>query len=556
MPLNLDPWLKQLSLTDKQAHHALLNPDWTPLQRRITDEVQNAYNEGRPARLIVLKSRQLGCSTIAGGIGFAWTTMFPNTLAFVVAHTSQSTLYLFDKMRYFYETWPHRRSYPTRFSSRREIMFNNNNSSIRVQTARNPDALRGRTITFAHLSEVAFWEKQEENMVAIRTAVPQAPGTVIVIESTPCGMGGWFYDTWNKAVAGQNDYVPIFAPWFTHHEYIPCYGFKCRDGTCETCASQSRIRPEGEEEKDLMRLGCDLPHIAWRRWALPNLAHGSTDWFNQEFPKDQESCFLTSGVMVFPHVYLDRVYERVRPAIGRLGKEGFTLDSTGPLRIFKPPSKDIEWGRYFIGADVGFGVKDGDYSAAQVINRQTKEQVAVWHGRINPYAFADELMKLGRYYNNAVIACESDGPGMGSLGRLVGNYPNLWHTRLMDRVPGRQRSDVQIGFSNNWKRKQWLVTQLADAVERGDITLHDRQTFDELKSYAFFGDKGDTFGPAEDGHDDLVMSLGIAVLCERLESPVPPYETRPGPRGKDSKVVFGESVDVGQMIWGEDEASA
>lgn len=992
MGLNLDPWLRQLQITDKRGNTAYLDPNWTPAQRQVVDEVTAAYDENRPCRLIVLKARQLGISTISEGIGFSLATLFPRTSGFVVAHTAQSTMYLFDKIRYFYESWALRSHFPTRYSSRREMVFASNDSFIRVQTAKNPDALRGRTISFLHASEVAMWEKQEESMVAIRHAVPQAPGTVIILEScvtgdtliptefglvpirslvpypnqaghqptsfkvpsrggwatvesayvngvadtkcietkngykveathihpllvladgeliwkkaiditlgdhlciaynqacfgsdeidftptnrgghtgnrerfiperidpdlayliglylaegyaskkpvrtvisigdeevhdwlaetwgfvrktqhqswwfrrdfidllerlgldvsrrawektisdrllclsrqsqaaliqgmfdgdgtiskdrrvvayvstsrelvrrlqlmllnfgvvsrlysrsgadlapscidgraiqgvhdvhtleitgpfydtfldeigfrlkrkqdrrqveetrgypipgmwkvlrgrlkgygkkaalfkaagmTECanasryygdgamssvmfnrlidagaemdpeigdyyydpvvsiedaraetfdltvpetsafiangimshntanGVGNWFHDAWREAEAGENDFVPLFFPWFTHHEYIPCFGNRCKDGTCDVCQKAvAGFKVKDEEEKRLVSLGTDLPHLAWRRWALPNLAFNSDDYFRQEMPSTAEEAFLTSGVMVFPQSWLDRVFERAKPAVGRLNPAGdFLLDHYGPLKVYKPPSKDAAWGQYFIGADPAYGKISGDFAAAHVINRQTKEQVAVWHGRIGPMAFADELIKLAKWYNDAVIACEVNGPGQATIARLTTlGYPRLWHQRLMDRVPGKQRSEVMVGWSSDWRKKQWMVMQLVDAVERGDIVIHDRNTYAEMRSYSFYGDSGDMFGPSGKTtsdryiaaeHDDLVMSLGIAIVAERVESPVMPYETRPGVRGPGSEIVYGETVDVDELVGG------
>lgn len=555
MSLNLDPWLNKLSITDKQSRQVLLDPNWSPAQRQVVDEVQNAYSEGRPCRIICLKARQLGLSTVSCALGFTWATLFPRTSAFVVAHTAQQTTFLFDKVRMFYEQWPLKGHYPTRYSSRREMAFSSNGSFVRVQTARNPTALAGRTIQFLHASEVALWERQEEAMLVVRQTVFNAPGSVIILESTANGIGNWFEATWREAEAGLNDYTPVFAPWFTHHEYIPCNGDGCRDGSCEVCIKVIKgLRPKDDEERRLLGLGCDVAHLAWRRWALPNLTFDSEDYYREQYPSTAQEAFLTSGVGVFPQKQLDQVYERAKPALGRITDSGFVLDSHGPLRVYKPPADDKEWGQYFIGADPCFGSVDGDYAAACVINRQTKEQVAVWHGRINPYAFADELIRLGKWYNDAVISCEVNGPGQGTMGRLAGLYPRLWHHRIVDRIPSKQRSEVVLGWSGNWQRKQWLVTQLADAVERGDIIIHDRPTYEEMRIYSFYGDKGDIYGPSgADNHDDLVMALGIAVLCERLESPTPPYEVRQGVRSKDREILFGEVVDVAELLeasWG------
>lgn len=274
--LNLEPWLSRLSIVDKAQNVIPLKPNW--MQQQIIQKVQEKYNAGEPIRIIGLKARQLGFSSLTEALVFSWATLFPSVSGFIVAHTAGSSIYLFEKIKFFYESWGLRDHYPTRKLSAREIAFDNN-SSIRVQTARSPDALRGRTISFAHCSEVAFWDRQEEMMLAMRSAVPHSPGTAIICESTANGIGGWFHDTWQAAEAGKVDYVPMFFPWFTHYEYIPCHGLKCVDGTCEVCEKQSRIKPQGDEENRLLKLGCDLPHLAWRRWAIANVTLGSEDFF-------------------------------------------------------------------------------------------------------------------------------------------------------------------------------------------------------------------------------------------------------------------------------------
>ena len=56
---------------------------------------------------------------------------------------------------------------------------------------------------------------------------------------------------------------------------------------------------------------------------------------------------------------------------------------------------------YAIGADVGIGGRDGDWSVDHVLDSE-KRQVAVFRAQVHPDYLADILAALGRYYNGAL----------------------------------------------------------------------------------------------------------------------------------------------------------
>lgn len=544
-----------LKIRNKDQATVPLSLNWC--QKLLIAEVEKAQSEQRPCRLIVLKARQVGISTLSEALLFTKAVTQPNSNCVVVAHDSSSSETLFNMTRFYYETWNLRKYFPHKYATRRQLTIrhpDNEYSNIWVMTAEHTQAGRGRTIHAAHYSEVGFWSDPTEAMLAFNQAMPNRPGTLAIIESTANGRGNWFHNAWEMAEAGETDYVPLFFTWFMHHEYIPCFGWGCVDGSCPTCVDASRIAPENDDEKDLVRMGCDLPHLAWRRWAIPNLCNGSLDQFHQEYPSTAEEAFILSGLPAFPEAQLMEVFEplsyrRVRLEIDKahLGKVKPVYSTTGPLRVYKEPSADERWGQYFIGADPSWGVADGDWAAVQVINRHNHEQVAVWHGKVNPIQFADELAKLGAWYNNAVIAVEVDGPGYGTVDRLSEIYPNVWMHRLADRFPGKKNSKIALGFSASWKRKQWAIEKLGELIERGGMILHDRQTLAELRDYAFLGGRGfgEVFGPSGDGHDDLVMSLAICLLCESSE---PPLEAYNAPVERPDGLIFGERTELADWV--------
>jgi hypothetical protein len=152
-------------------------------------------------------------------------------------------------------------------------------------------------------------------------------------------------------------------------------------------------------------------------------------------------------------------------------------------------------------------------ACAQVINSATYEQVAVWHGKCDPMSFAEEIAKLGAYYNMATIACEIEGPGYAAIGRLVElDYPNIWRTRWADRAQGKVGETM--GWSTTMKRKEWAIGWLIKLMVDDDITIHHPATYDEMRIFVRLENGG--YGPASEfAHDDCVMAMAIALAARR-----------------------------------------
>lgn len=542
--LNLRPFIESLRVLDKKSQVAPFVPNRA--QDQIIDQVKLDYEQGKPSRILSLKGRQMGISTVTEAILFAKAIVFPNTHAKVVAHDSDSSEYLFSMTRRFYDTWDLKDLFKRKYASSRHMVFADSDSSISVATAGNPDALRSRTITDAHFSEAAFYDDPVKLMGGANQAIPDRPGTLKLLESTANGMGTWFEEVWLEAKAGKNEYTPFFFEWWKHYEYRPCGGDGCRDATCKVCEKAAKgIRPKDDEERALLKMGAPLAALAWRRFAIPNKCFNNIDLWHQEYPDTPEMAFISSGLNAFPEEDLKKVYKPQRPAVGsfvvQAGEVKFMQSAEGAWRIYKVPDrKEAKWNHYFIGADPCFGdyasqSVPGDFAAAQIINRHTKEVVATFQGRLNPHVFADELAKAGKFYNDAVIACETAGGGLTTIERLRHIYPRLWFWHNPSKQLGSDFQVNSLGWETNWRTKTWMITKLNEVIHKGLITIHDERTYKELRSYTYYGGKGyvDTFGPAdqERGKDDLVMSLAIAIVCESQESPLEDYAKAEAPKG-------------------------
>jgi len=517
--LNLWPWMKRLTIKSKEAklEHLDLDGEFAWAQRMFIREVERQYNEGKPIRIIVLKARQLGISTATEGLLFNWCFLFPGTNALVLSKDRENSETIFEMAKLMWDQWPLRAFFSTTRASARRLSWAETLSNFRVATAKGTQVGRGSTIRAVHGSEVAFWENADELMPPLNEAVPMSPGTIIILESTANGVGGFFYDTWMAAERGESDYVPMFFAWNKHPEYR---------------VKRHNITPRmlTPRERDMMeRYDVDLEQVAWRRRKI-RTNNWSEEKFDEEYPISPEVAFLSTGRNVFPLDALADCYfppgntgddgQTVGCSTGRLmnvnGTLKFHMDRAGELKVYKTPAR-AEPIEYVVAADPSRSL-DGDPCCIQVLRRDNFEQVAVWRGWATHNEFAEHIADLAAWYNEALVNCEMEGGGLGVIGVLQHlRVPNLWRWRMADR-PLHKRGNV-FGWSTNSKSKGWMMGQLIHYVSNRNLVIHDPVTYREMREYINID--GFEMGPASnDGHDDTVMALGIGVITTVTENPV------------------------------------
>lgn len=178
------------------------------------------------------------------------------------------------------------------------------------------------------------------------------------------------------------------------------------------------------------------------------------------------------------------------------------LNADDPLLVWALPSSED---RYVVGADVAEGLEHGDYSCAQVLNVRTGNLEACWHGHIAADEFADELSKLGRWYNQALVGVEANNHGLTTVTALRNlQYPSIYRRRTIDRITNRQTQ--QLGWLTTRTSKPLMIDELAMAMKAGELGIYDKPTIAELKTYVR-DEKGHMHGSP---HDDRVMALALA----------------------------------------------
>lgn len=480
-------------------------------QKIANDAIEKQLKETGKVRAIILKARQMGLSTLSTGRVF-WKSYFnAYNKSVVMAHDSATSDALFTMSRNIISNMPDQFTPVLKKSNAKEIMFEHNESGYRLYTAGSPEAGRGITPTIAHLSEVAFWLHDEKILAGLFQGISQAEGTEVILESTANGVGNSFHRLWKDAVAGKNEYIPIFVPWFLMPEY-------CREA------------PEGfertdEEEILVTRFSLNNDQLYWRRLKI---AESGTDKFKQEYPSTPEEAFIVSGSNVFNIEKLSKLIPQPILAQREFNFESMMMEDArqGSIEIFKYPTFDQS---FAIAADVSLGVGK-DYSSAVVMNAE-KEVCAVYRNNmIDPSKFGDLLFYLGRYYNNALMAVESNSMGIATLNRLAQmGYVNMYYQTKMANVS--KEEGLRMGWRTTTASKPAIIGFLKNAIEQEEIWIPSRIMIGELMNYVA-DDNGRT--NAIVGHnDDTVIALAIALEVirthgERLTTTNVPFTQKMG----------------------------
>ena len=179
-------------------------------------------------------------------------------------------------------------------------------------------------------------------------------------------------------------------------------------------------------------------------------------------------------------------------------------DKNGYISIWQEPEPDKF---YCIGADVAEGLATGDYSCAVVGDKnETFDIVAMWHGHIDPDLFGMELIKLGKYYNDAYIGVENNNHGLTTLTTMKREeYWNLFFSKTYDRITDTVTQ--KLGWTTNVRTKPLMIDKLAEFVREMHIGIYSDLIISEMFTYVI-EDNGKTNAQAG-CNDDTVMATAI-----------------------------------------------
>lgn len=250
-------------------------------QEALDDAIEQQLAETGRVRVLVLKGRQQGISTYTEGRFYWRTSLQFGKTAYILTHEDKATQNLFGMAKLYHEHVPPGLMPSTGAANANELVFDRLASKYAVGTARTKGTGRSSTVQYFHGSEVAFWANAADHLAGLGQAIPDEPGTEVVLESTANGVGNMFHSMVQDAQRGIGDYRLVFIPWFWQPEYrapIP-------DG----------FVMDADEAAYAERYGLEAQQMAWRRRKIQTDFRGDVALFDQEYPATPALAFRAAA---------------------------------------------------------------------------------------------------------------------------------------------------------------------------------------------------------------------------------------------------------------------
>ena len=425
-----------------------------PYQEEVLTSLQhNRYS-------VILKSRQLGISTVTAGY-VLWAMLFKSDYnVLVIATTQDVAKNLVTKIRVMHENLPSWLKGTSIEDNKLSLRFKNGSQVKAVSST--GTAGRSEALSLLVIDEAAFIRNIDEIWTSAQQTLATGGGCIAL--STPNGTGNWFHKIWSDAEAG-GQFHPMKLHWTVHPD---------RDEKWRV--QQTELLGEKQAAQE-----CDCDFISSGHTVIDGPI---LQWYEQTYIKEP------------------------------IEKRGF--DSN--YWVWEYP----EYGTnksYAVVADVARG--DGaDYSAFHVIEINSMTQVAEYRGKIGTTDYGNMLVSVATEYDNALLVIENANIGWAVLQVAIDrNYNNLYYSYRSDAYVDenvhlakgydlKSKSDKVPGFSMNSKTRPLVISKLETYFREKSPVVRSKRLIDELLVFIWTGQRAE----AQRGYnDDLVMSFGTAL---------------------------------------------
>lgn len=434
-----------------------------PIQGKISFDLYDFQEKTLESLLkyeynIILKSRQLGISTLTAGYAL-WMMTFQSDKNILVIATKQDTAKnLVTKIRVMHANLPSWVKSKCVEDNKLSLRYSNGSQVKAISSTE--DAGRSEALSLLILDEAAFIDKIDTIWTAAQSTL--STGGKCISLSTPNGVGNWFHRTWVDAEEGKSEWNFIKLHWSLHPDR----------------------NEEWRKEQDKL-LG-------------PSMAA-------QECDCD----FITSGQTVIDGIILENYKNtQVEEPVEKRG-----MDNN--LWIWRQPDYTKN---YVVSADVARG--DGsDFSAFHVIDVENLEQVAEYKGKISTRDFGNLCVNVATEYNNALLVIENSSIGWASIQQAIDrDYDNLFYTSkdlqyvdVQRQVTNRYRTtekNMVPGFSMTMKTRPLVIAKLEEYFREKSVVVHSNRLIEELFVFIYHNNKAQAM---EGYNDDLPISLAIGL---------------------------------------------
>jgi hypothetical protein len=512
-----------------------LYPFWDS-QEILYEEFEKRRKQKGRVRAIVDKARQMGGSTFVGGYIFANTIFTEHINSIVVAQDSDQSTYILEMYAAAIDELPWWMRPRIRYKEKGKFIdFDEKDDVLRytrpgLKTRLYADngnkptgAGRGKTFNRAHLDELAFWNDPTQLTKSLFPTFNALDGIYVMI-STPNGRNDAWHNLWRKAEAGDNDWDPIYVPFYRREK---TYSLPIPKGTEFVLNEEEQLIKEQVFAKENYTIKNEV--FNWRRKRIADFVatDGDDKMFRQEYSMNAEESFQTSAVTAYPLGVINKLMKRTRNPkwVGEISYDfnagvprakmrevqaGEELEYPKTHNRFHVWEKAESGATYCVGVDVSLGNDGGDYSCCQVIKTSDlaqDKQVACWHGYLDPESLAEVVLAICWMYNEALAAVEVNAMGMVTNNKLVRGYEyeNIYRYKHLDKMT-HWMTDI-MGFWTNDKTKRALMSKMSKTLLDDSIDIPDKFTCDEFYDFTEDGAEGDG------AHDDFQMAIHIALYC-------------------------------------------
>ena len=409
-------------------------------QRKLLAVMERQRTAGEPVRIILLKARQWGGSTLVQ-IYIAWhqIVLYKGKHSVIVGHKRSSSYAIKKMLRTLIKNYP-----PEFLDEGEELKLANvpdandiqeitgRDCTIGLTSSFSPDASRGQNLSLAHLSEVAFWKSTRnldpnDLIRSITGSILLTAGTIIVLESTANGINSFFYNEWKRAVEGKSVFKPVFVAW----SEIALYQKPLDEGfDYDKCDSY---------EQALWDSGCCLEQIYW--YHEKRKEYSEHNLMKAEFPSTSEEAFESSVKYVFSQQEQDQILENV----------------AAPVRV---NDDEMSWlgvnegSRYLCVLTIGSETDSLKPSVISVwnIDRDATgripmpELAASWQGNSLLNLLAIKAMKMAVMFNHALLVIDNNDLSSGETdkrqGEFIYNELMTRYRKIYRDTSGRGRLEV------------------------------------------------------------------------------------------------------------------
>jgi hypothetical protein len=422
-------------------------------EKTLESLINNRYN-------IILKSRQLGISTLSAGYAL-WLMLFNKDKNILVIATTQDVAKnLVTKVREMHENLPSWLKGKALEDNKLSLRFGNGSQIKAVSSMAH--AGRSEALSLLIIDEAAFVDRIDDIWASSQQTLSTGGGAIIL--STPNGIGNFFHKTWVKAEQGAEGWNPIRLHWSMHPDRDQVW----RDEQDELLG------------KKMAAQECDCDFISSGRTVVEGEL---LQWFEQTYVQDP------------------------------IEKRGVD----GNLWIWEHPnySKD-----YVVVADVARG--DGsDNSAFHVMDVESATQVAEYRGKIGTKEYGNMLVNVATEYNDALLVIENANIGWAAIQPAIDrNYSNLYYTYKHEGVADaevhinkgydlKDKSQMVAGFSTTSRTRPLIISKLDIYFREKSCIIKSKRLLDELFVFIWNGSRPE----AQRGYnDDLVLSWSIGLF--------------------------------------------